>query len=59
MTPDFTSYKTRSLYAVEINQGYSARLDGLPRDSNPHAGPKAAAWYHGWDECDAHAAQAG
>lgn len=50
MKPDFSSYKTRSRYALQINQGYSAHLNGIPRDQNPYTGAEADAWWFGWDE---------
>lgn len=33
---DFTAFSTRSMYAAEINAGYSARLNGDGLSTNPH-----------------------
>lgn len=33
---DFTAFSTRSKFAVQINSGYSARLDGKRLSDNPH-----------------------
>ncbi|MEN5220509.1 hypothetical protein [Stenotrophomonas sp. TWI602] len=33
---DFTAFSTRSMYAAEINAGYSARLNGAGLSTNPH-----------------------
>jgi len=33
---DFTAFSTRSKFAVQINAGYSARLDGKRLSDNPH-----------------------
>lgn len=33
---DFTAFSTRSMYAAEINAGYSARLNGDGLSANPH-----------------------
>lgn len=33
---DFTAFSTRSMYAAEINSGYSARLNGAGLSTNPH-----------------------
>ncbi|MFX1722815.1 hypothetical protein [Stenotrophomonas sp. AS1] len=33
---DFTAFSTRSMYAAEINAGYSARLNGAGPSTNPH-----------------------
>ncbi len=48
---DFNDYKTASRYAAQINVGYSARLFGIDRDSNPEADEgKRRAWWHGLDK---------
>lgn len=53
---EMTSYATRSRYAVEINAGYAARLDGQDLDLCPFdrrgEPEKRAAWQHGWDLAD-------
>lgn len=55
---NFADYKTASRYAASINAGYSGRLTGKGRDSNPHAaGADQAAWWHGWDEADKSASE--
>ena len=47
---NFGDYKTAGKYAVQINAGYSARLFGKARESNPETGDeKQQAWWHGWD----------
>ena len=51
---NFNDYKTASKYAAQINAGYSARLNGLPREPAPEgAAGEAQAWLHGWDAADA------
>lgn len=48
---DFRDYKTARMYAPQINAGYSSRLFGLERDSNPETDEgKRLAWWHGWDK---------
>ena len=48
---DFRDYKTASRHASAINAGYSACLNGHPREQNPLEGDcDRAAWFHGWDE---------
>ena len=53
---DLNSYAVRSKYAVEINSGYAARLNGDDLDFCPFdraVDPeKRKAWQHGWDLAD-------
>lgn len=53
VTLNFRDYKTASRYAAEINAGYSARLNDLPKVAAPEDSTgKTQAWLHGWDMAD-------
>lgn len=45
---DFSDRKTGALFADAVNEGYSACLNGQPRDANPYMDAEGyAAWEHG------------
>lgn len=46
---DFRDYKTASMYASQINAGYSARLNDKPGDAGTLPDDEAKAWMHGWE----------